>query len=441
MPRKILPDNLKLGALTAALLVACSGLPALADPPADEKPLEGSFDQPLGKDEQGSAGQSKTVMSTSDGDNSYKVEMSGNKIKAWHNDKPIAKDRIRKSKDKVELLDSDGKVMQTFELGGFPTGGLPRFGGGSGGSGSGGGADQNGRFFLRVPGGGGGAGGPDTPPQGVVVQNAPPVMVGITMSDADEDMLSDLSDDDFESGIVIDRVVEGLPADKAGIKPHDIIVGIGGKPATQETLRDVLSDSKAGDELVIKVLRDRKVSERKVRLEKFDPSKLGMAGQAGGDEGEGHGQGHIEMHNLPDVLKMYGEGGKAQWEEARKAIEKAMRELEQNENLKPEKIRGQAQKALEQAMKALADAEKQGQMQWKSFMGGGEGGTPRTWMWSDKPGQLYAVPQPPSTPRGEGGGGDTSRKLDRLSEQLDRLNRRLDELERRLDSRPRERNP
>lgn len=428
MPRKILPENLKLGALTAALLVACSGLPALADPPAGEKPLEGSFDQPLGKDEQGSAGQTKTVMSSTDGTGSYKVEISGNKVKAWHNDKPVPKDRIRKTKDKVELLDGDGDVIHTFELGGFGSGGLPGFG------------DQNGRFFLRVPGGGGGANGPDTPqpPQGVVIQNAPPVMIGITMSDADEDALSDLSDDDFESGIVIDRVVEGLPADKAGIKPHDIIIEIAGqRPASQEKLREVLSDSKAGDELVIKVLRDRKVTERKIRLEKFDPTKLNIGGQAV----EGEGQGHVELHNLPDVLKMYGEGGKQQWEEARKAIEKAMRELEQNENLKPEKIRGEAQKALEQAMKALAEAEKQGQMQWKNFMGGGEGGAPRTWMWSNKPDQFYTVPQPPSTPRGEGGGGDTSRKLDRLSEQLDRLNRRLDELERRLDSRPRERNP
>lgn len=430
MSRTSLIKKLNVGALTAALLVSAAGMAAHAAQPED-KELQGSFKEPLneGKSEGGNFS-SKTVITSTEDDGTYKIEITDGKIKAWHNDKALPKDRVRKSKEKVEILDKEGNVLHTFQLGaGFGATGIPGMGG------------QDGRFFLRVPGGqggaqGGGKGGQGgawmgEPPQ-VAIQNAPPVMIGITMNDADEEALDDT---DFESGILVDRVVEGLPADKAGLKVHDVIVEVeGAKPIDQEKFRQILRDHKAGDEISMKVLRDGKVSERRLKLEKFDANKLGMAEQRieVGPEGE-----QFEMHNLPDVLKMYGEGGKAQWDEARKAIEQALKELQENENLKPEKIRGQAEKALEQAMKALKEAEAQGGAQWRRFMDGGEGqGAPRTWMWSDRPGQLYTVPTPP--PRADG---DTSRKLDRLGEQLERLNKRLDELERRLDSSPRERNP
>lgn len=416
--RELMNAKLAAGALTAALLVAAAGLPAHAAQPQDEEELQGSFDQPL--DKGGESGpQSKTVIQSSDGNDTYKIEISGNKVKAWHNDKALPKDRVRRTKDKVEILDADKNVVKSFPLGGQGMSGVFGLGEGN-------------RFSFRVP------GGPETPqppeaPRGsLMIQNAPPVMLGINMSDADEDTLEELNQKDVDEGVVVDRVIEGLPADKAGVQTHDVIVEINGeRPINSERLRELLSDRKAGDELAVKLFRDGKPQEVRIRLEKFDPQRLGV-GQMSGEAVP-----HFQLQGLPDVLKMYGEGGKGQWEEARKAIEKAMKELRENENLKPEKIRGEATKALEQAMKALREAEAKGQMQWRSFMDGDEDGrSPRAWMWSDKPGQLYTMPPQPPAARGDG---ETSRKLDRLADQLDRLNSRLDELERRLDG-GRERN-
>lgn len=404
-------SRLNTGLLTAALLAAWAGLPALAEPPeeAEEKQLEGSFDQPLAAEDESSGVQSRTVIQSSDGNDSYKVEISGNKVKAWHNDKALSKDRIRRTRDKVELLDSDGQVMHTFRLNSMGGGAVEIPGGG--------------RFFFReggpefvqppVP--------PEAPGADIIIQNAPPVMLGITMSEPDEGVLDEvnreLEGDGIDTGIVVDRVIEGLPAHKAGLKAGDVIIAVGRQRGVgQEELRDILRAKEPGDALELKVFREGKAREVVIKLDKFDASRLnpGMPGAQMGVEG------------MPDWLHRFGWEGGAQFEDARKAMEKALKELQENENLQPEKMRGEAQKALEKALKAFREAEKSGQLQLERFMGPGQDG--KTWIWGGRPDQFYAIP--PQTPRADG---DTSRKLDRLADQLERLNRRLDELERRLD--------
>lgn len=402
-------SRLNTGLLTAALLAAWAGLPALAEPPeqAEEKQLEGSFDQPLAAEDESSGVRSRTVIQTSDGNDSYKVEISGNKVKAWHNDKALSKDRIRKTRDKVELLGDDGQVMHTFRLN--PTGG---------GAGE---IPGGGRFFFReggpeivqppVP--------PEAPDADIIIQNAPPVMLGITMSEPDEGVLDEvnreLEGDDIQTGIVVDRVIEGLPAHKSGLRAGDVIIAVGKQRGVgQEELRDILRDKEPGDELTLKVFREGKAREVVIKLDKFDASRLNP----------GSGGAQVGIEGMPGLL--FGWEGGAQFEDARKAMEKALKELQENENLQPEKMRSEAQRALEKALKAFREAEKSGKLQLERFMGPGQDG--KTWMWGGRPDQFYAIP--PQTPRADG---DTSRKLDRLADQLERLNRRLDELERRLD--------
>ncbi|MCC6675914.1 MAG: PDZ domain-containing protein [Phycisphaerales bacterium] len=410
--------RLNTAAMTAALLAAAAGAPVYAQPSTDttEKQLEGSFDQPLAGDDGGS--QSTTVMEVRDDSGSYKLEMSGKKIKAWHDGKAVPKDRIRRTKDKVELLDKEGNVLHAFKVGGQGAPGAIEIPGA-------------GRFFFRegVPGQPGTPQPPEPPrPLGnIVIQNAPPVMLGITMSDADEGVLEEINQgregDKIESGIVVDRVVDELPAAKAGLEEGDVIIAVGGERGVdQEELRDMLRERKPGDELALKVFRDGKSKDITVKLEKFDAARLspGMAGQPGDQ---------VEVEGVPNWLQhLGGEQGRAHMEAARKELEKALKQLKDNPDLQPDKIRSETQKALEQALKAFREAEKNGQQQWERFMGPGEDG--QAWVWSGKPDQFYKVPTP--APRGDG---DTSRKLDRLADQLERLNRRLDELERRLDQR------
>lgn len=431
MNRSTLFSRFNAGVLSAAMLAAAAGLPAYAQPEdsAVEKQLEGSFDQPLKEGESQGGAQSRTVIQSSDGKDSYKLEMSDGKVKVWHNDKAVPKDRIRKSKDKVELLDKEGGVIHTFKIGGGAGGmEVPGFffreGGQGGGQGGQPGAQSGGKRGGQA-GGWGGAGQPPVPPQppvDVLIQNAPPVMLGITMSDADEGTLDELNEgrgDKIEHGIVVDRVVEDLPADRAGIEEGDIIVAVGGDHVVgQEQLREMLRGCKPGQELHLSLVRDGKSRDFKVKLEKFDPTKLNPGGM--GVEG-----GKIEIEGLPNWMQRFGgEQQPGQMDEARKAIEQALKQMKENPDLQPEKIRGETQKALEQALKSFRDAEKSGQ--WQRQMGPDN----QTWVWSGKPDQFYTIPTP--APRADG---DTSRKLDRLADQLERLNRRLDELERRLDQR------
>lgn len=71
-----------------------------------------------------------------------------------------------------------------------------------------------------------------------------------------------------ETGVKFADVRAGSPADKAGLKPGDILVHFGGKPITN--LYDftyALRDSKVGDEVQVKVLRDGKEIATRVTLE------------------------------------------------------------------------------------------------------------------------------------------------------------------------------
>jgi hypothetical protein len=68
-------------------------------------------------------------------------------------------------------------------------------------------------------------------------------------------------------GLLIERVAPGGPADKAGIKRHDILLAVGGKPIRQYA--DLVEGSNAsGGKMTLKVLRGGKTSTVTVTLTK-----------------------------------------------------------------------------------------------------------------------------------------------------------------------------
>ncbi len=65
-------------------------------------------------------------------------------------------------------------------------------------------------------------------------------------------------------------VIPGSPADKAGLKEFDVIVSCDGKNISEkETLEDMLSGREIGDEVSVKIFRQGKEENLKIKLEEF----------------------------------------------------------------------------------------------------------------------------------------------------------------------------
>jgi serine protease Do len=70
-----------------------------------------------------------------------------------------------------------------------------------------------------------------------------------------------------ERGVVINEVVEDSPADKAGLKEEDVIIGANGsKIETSDDLTDLVDDAKPGDKVTLDVIRDGKEMQLAITL-------------------------------------------------------------------------------------------------------------------------------------------------------------------------------
>ncbi|MBE9546301.1 MAG: DegQ family serine endoprotease [Proteobacteria bacterium] len=105
--------------------------------------------------------------------------------------------------------------------------------------------------------------------------------LGVSVQDITEDIAKSLNLKEAK-GALINDVFEGDPADKAGLKAGDIVIGINGKKIknTREVLR-IVALLPVGKKIEIKVLRDGKekvfqieIAERKERKELADAGKI-----------------------------------------------------------------------------------------------------------------------------------------------------------------------
>lgn len=108
-----------------------------------------------------------------------------------------------------------------------------------------------------------------------VVVQAPKVMLGVNLGEADEALLKQLRLDPG-SATVLESVKEGLPASKAGLETLDLVVEVDGqRPASPTLIRKLLSTKNPGDPLRLVVVRDGARQQFEVKLEAYDPVKLG----------------------------------------------------------------------------------------------------------------------------------------------------------------------
>ncbi len=102
--------------------------------------------------------------------------------------------------------------------------------------------------------------------------------LGVGLRDLDPNMAKALGRDTRE-GVIVGEVFEGTPAEKAGIKPGDLIIGFNGKPVTNVTqLRLDISNTTPGSETSFKIIRKAKEMEVKVKLGELDKVLAGATG-------------------------------------------------------------------------------------------------------------------------------------------------------------------
>lgn len=382
---------------------AVAAISSLFDPPKDAK-LEGDYSKPLGSNQSApgvyvtQAPESKNVMvqvikQTGD-DGTYEVVIKNGKINAKVNGKPVPESQVVQDNGNVQVLDADGNVVATFKVGAEgqfgAVYGTPRtytldqlFQG-----------DGQGNAYAFA-----------------TNQVAPKVMIGVTMSDAPRDVLEYFKVDP-PVGIVLDRVYEGLPADKAGLKARDIIVSIEGvEEATPDALRSLLADKSPGDTIKVKVFRNGDVSDEAITLAPYDAEKLEV-------------QSSVALDLDQDAIQRFGGlwANKLGSDEAKAAIEQAMKALGQiDEKELSEKVR----KSLEEAMKHLESSEMSKKLE---HFGGTLELQPRLRFFTDQDGQTFTFPR-----SGTFEWNQAEDRIAQLDERLSSLEAKLDKLEQAID--------
>lgn len=120
---------------------------------------------------------------------------------------------------------------------------------------------------------------PPEPPRAFAaraVQAPPPVMLGINFSEPGEALRAQLGLGQTPA-LLVDSVIDGLPAAKAGLQKHDIILSIDGSDgATGEILLNRLSTAKAGDAVQIVVKRAGTTRTLRAELAAYNPEALSV---------------------------------------------------------------------------------------------------------------------------------------------------------------------
>lgn len=351
---------------------------------AQNDKLEGSLAEPL---HGGQASGSMTMVENNNGDE-WTLVVSGSEVKVSHNGEEVPAEQVRRRKNKIEVLGKDGEVVKTFNV--SPQSGMMFLGA----------PDAANRRYraLVTPRAPAAPAAPRAPMIADLTQIKPPkVMIGIRMSDD-------------EGEVVVDEVIEGSPAEKAGLSAGDVLLSLGEhKIESTGDVRTSLEENNPGDVVVVRVRRDGKEQEIKVTLAEFDRTMI--APMAEMDPG--------------DFIKGWSPADEDRWvEEAKKHVESAIEGIRKSDALNSEKMKATIEKAMREALAAIEKGRQETNGAFRRFSLGRGGDA---WVYSpDKPNEVFTIPSPLA-------GEDIGQKLDAMSERLDAMSKRLEELQKRLE--------
>lgn len=203
-------------------------------------------------------------MSNGDGSSVELRIENGEVVVAKIDGKSIPPDRVRKSGDGYEILGEDGKVLRRIAAGAqIP----PRM-------------DARPRVRVQRDVELGRSIEPrraSEPRRDAEPASAPKSMIGVGLGSPDPALVHHLKIDRANATMVT-NVVDGLPADAAGIEQFDVIVSVNGdRKASSENLRRVLREAEPGAKIALEVLRGSETRKVEVTAIEFDGDKLAFA--------------------------------------------------------------------------------------------------------------------------------------------------------------------
>lgn len=288
----------------------------------------------------------------------------------------------------------------------------------------------------------GNAGGGWALPQAVEPQ--PKVMLGVVMGEPEATTVEHLGLD-AKKAVLLERVVDGLPAAKAGLQDKDIIIGFGenAEPRTAEEIRKILAKAEPGTVVKVKVIRKGHPQTFDLKLEAFNAQALGRATAAGGGAGQWAVAPQADAPHAQNPWRKFEFEHDAQhshMEKAHKAMKEAaelLARMEHDIDREAADAYKSASKAIEQAIAAMREGERFGleiedmrrlQEEAVARLRGELGqnrGDRRFWAQQGDGGEGFALTFP--------GANDEDRWADRLEELEHRLDRLEDTFDRAID--------
>ncbi|MCA9276949.1 MAG: PDZ domain-containing protein [Phycisphaerales bacterium] len=197
------------------------------------------------------------VINSNDDNHTYELKIINGEIKVAKVDgKQLDDDQVKFVGESVIFLSSDGKKLNEFVIKGAP--------GEKGKAISVGGAPTAMTWVTQT----------DT---AEIPAAKPRVMLGINLTEPSDAVRKQLNLGDDQQAIFVERVIEGLPAKKAGLEDYDVIISIDGSDyANGELLSKVLREKNPGDALKLVVLRGGEKLKLKADLQAYSAEKLGV---------------------------------------------------------------------------------------------------------------------------------------------------------------------
>src|SRR5215207_6512129 len=107
-------------------------------------------------------------------------------------------------------------------------------------------------------------------------------MIGITVQNVTSDLAASLGLSEVR-GVLVGSVQPGGPAERAGLRRGDVIVGFNGAPVTDSnSLRNRVASTQPGTEVTLTITRDNREQQVRVTLAELPSGKSSAAGEDGG---------------------------------------------------------------------------------------------------------------------------------------------------------------